>query len=79
LRVGFTNKHQYADPPHLIGLLRACRERPCRCPAAEQREKRAPFQSIELHPLPLVWPEGQFIGLASITSGACCNAGFPLG
>src|SRR5215831_2123790 len=34
LRVGFTNKHQYADLPHLIRLLRAPR-------AATQPHRRA--------------------------------------
>jgi hypothetical protein len=35
LRVDFTNKHQYADPPYRIGLLRARRERPRNCCAAD--------------------------------------------
>src|SRR5262249_58848160 len=36
---------QHADPPHLLSLLGAHRERP-RCRAAEQRDERAPFHSI---------------------------------
>ena len=33
-------------------VLCACRERPCRRRAAEQRDDRAAFQMIELHPAP---------------------------
>ena len=35
-----------ADPPHLLGLLRALRERPRDRRAAEQRDERAAFHSI---------------------------------
>src|SRR5262249_35482945 len=35
-----------ADPPHALALLRARRERPRRCRAAEQRDEVAPFHSI---------------------------------
>jgi hypothetical protein len=35
-----------------MGLLRARRERPRSRRAAEQRDELAPFQLIELHPLP---------------------------
>jgi hypothetical protein len=38
-------RHQYADPPHPLGLLRARCERPYRC-AAEQRDELAPLHSI---------------------------------
>jgi hypothetical protein len=34
-------------------LLRAHRERPRRCRAAEQRDERATFQLIELHSVPV--------------------------
>src|SRR5262249_28795424 len=34
---------QYADAPHLLRLLRACRERPCRRRVAEQRDELAAF------------------------------------
>src|SRR5436305_96817 len=39
------NRHQDPDPAHLIGLLRARRERP-RSRAAEQRYERAAVHSI---------------------------------
>jgi hypothetical protein len=38
--------HQYSDPPHPLGLLRARGERPCRRRAAEKREELAPPHSI---------------------------------
>ena len=38
-----------AEPPHALALLRACRERPRRRRAAEQRDELATFQLIELH------------------------------
>src|SRR5262249_8834865 len=38
--------HQHADPAHPFGLLRARRERPRCCRAAEQRDELAPFHSI---------------------------------
>src|SRR5262249_62022511 len=46
-----TAARQEPDPTHLVGLLRAYRERPCRR-AAEQRDELAPFQRIELHSVP---------------------------
>src|SRR5262249_7878883 len=42
LRVGFTHKHQYADPSYAVALLRARRERP-RGRAAEERYELAPL------------------------------------
>src|SRR5262249_25374777 len=44
-RVTFRVGHQDADPPHLTGLLRACRERPSRR-AAKQRYELASLHSI---------------------------------
>src|SRR6516164_11301637 len=38
--------HQYADPPHSVGLLRARRHRPSGHCAAEKRNERAPLHSI---------------------------------
>src|SRR5262249_35469428 len=35
--------HEHRDPPHPLGLLRARRERPGRCGAAEQRDELAAF------------------------------------
>jgi len=35
--------HENADPPHLVRLLRARRERPSCCRAAEQRDELAPL------------------------------------
>jgi len=40
------SQHQYGDTPHTLGLLRARRERPRRCRAAELRDERAPLHSI---------------------------------
>src|SRR5262249_15002609 len=34
--------HKHADPPHPLGLLRACRERPRSRRAAKQRDELAP-------------------------------------
>jgi hypothetical protein len=44
--------HQYANAPHSIGLLRARRERPRNCRAAEQADEIAPFRSTTLHSPP---------------------------
>src|SRR6516165_3571155 len=41
-RIALRPAHQYADPAHLLGLLRACRERPRCRRAAEQRDELAP-------------------------------------
>src|SRR5262249_26976965 len=39
--------HEYADPPCVLSLLRARRERPRRCRrAANERDERAPLHSI---------------------------------
>src|SRR5262249_38279129 len=39
-------RHQHADPPHALGLLRPRRERPRRRRAAEQRDELAALHSI---------------------------------
>src|SRR6516225_2117515 len=41
LRIGLVERHEHADAPHAVALLRPCRERPCRC-AAEDRDELAP-------------------------------------
>src|SRR5262245_56202785 len=38
--------HQHADPPHPLALLRARRERPRGCRAADQRDELAALHSI---------------------------------
>jgi hypothetical protein len=43
---------QHADPSHPLAPLRARRERPRNCRAAEQRDEFAPLQLIELHSIP---------------------------
>jgi hypothetical protein len=52
----------------MTGLLRARRERPRGCRAAEQRDEFAPFHC----PMPPVLPTERIAHLA----GACCAAGF---
>ena len=42
LWVGFANKHQYADPPHVTLLLLRTRPKRPRSRAAEQRKDLAP-------------------------------------
>jgi hypothetical protein len=39
--------HEHTDASHALRLLRARRERPRHCRAAEQRDESAPFQLIE--------------------------------
>jgi hypothetical protein len=40
--IGFVPPHQYADPAHLLRLLRARRKRPRSCAAAKQDDEIAP-------------------------------------
>jgi hypothetical protein len=40
-RIARSHRHQHADPPHPLGLLRARRERPSNRRAAEQRDELA--------------------------------------
>src|SRR5262249_60305526 len=42
-RIVFGTRHQHADPPHPVGLLRARREGPRRSSAAEERDEVTPF------------------------------------
>jgi hypothetical protein len=46
-RIACVRAPQHAETPHAVGLLRARRERPRDCRAAEQRDELAPFQLIE--------------------------------
>src|SRR5215211_4166779 len=46
LRVAFGEPHQHANSPHAFARLRACRQRPCRSGAAEQRDELPPSHSI---------------------------------
>src|SRR5262249_14387697 len=41
-RVSWTPVHEHADASHSLALLRARRQRPRRCRAAEQRDELAP-------------------------------------
>jgi hypothetical protein len=47
-------EREETEPWDFLGLLSARRERPRRRRAANQRDELAPFQLIELHPMPLV-------------------------
>ena len=42
LRIVRREWHEHANAPHLPGLLRPCRERPCRCRTAEKHDELAP-------------------------------------
>src|SRR5258708_25606655 len=67
------NRHQDPDPAHLIGLLRARRDRPRRR-AAEERNNLTPFQLTKLHPLSLAGTTAYRMRPDQV-SGACCIAG----
>jgi len=41
VRVVLGGRHQHANPPHSLGLLRTRRERPYDCRAAEKRDELA--------------------------------------
>jgi hypothetical protein len=45
-------RHEHADVPHPLRLLRPRRERPCSHRAAEQRDELAPMSLIEWRPIP---------------------------
>src|SRR5262245_26023887 len=51
LRVVFGKYSEQADPAHMLALC-ARPERPRGCRTAEQRDELAPFQLIQLHPVP---------------------------
>jgi hypothetical protein len=53
LRIALGTLNEHADTPHPLALLRARRERPSGCRAAEERDEVASLQSIELHLQPL--------------------------
>src|SRR6516164_245749 len=56
---------QHADAPHALALLRARRERPRGCRAAEQRDELAPFHC----PIPPVPPTER---IAHLGTADCC-------
>jgi hypothetical protein len=60
-RIVLDKRQKHTDPPNVIGLLRLYCERPRRR-SAEQRDERAPLQSIELHLLPLARAAAYRIG-----------------
>jgi hypothetical protein len=65
--------HEHADAPNALALLRSRGERPNRR-AAEQRDELAPFQFIELHPIPTWWDRARHnIELAAGSQGYLCN------
>jgi hypothetical protein len=45
LRIAFIKRHQYADPPHAVGLLRACHDRPAVAPASSATNSRRLIRS----------------------------------
>src|SRR5258705_12963119 len=58
-------RHEHADAPQPLALLRACREWPSRSSAAEQRDERA-----ALHALP---PQGVRVAhYHSVAGERCC-------
>src|SRR6516162_5057410 len=57
--IGFFARHEHADAPHAVALLRARRERPCRR-AAEPSDEVAPFGKRTLgHPASLARAGGR--------------------
>jgi hypothetical protein len=52
LRIGWGLRHEYADPPHPVWLLRTRVERPRRRRATEQRDKFSPPH--RLYPRPRI-------------------------
>src|SRR6516165_12147710 len=60
LFLGTASVPKHPDYRNSSRLLRARRERPRGRPAAEQRDEFAPFQLIQLHPVPA--SQGQIAG-----------------
>jgi hypothetical protein len=60
-------RDEHTNAPHALALLRARRERPCRC-AAEKRDERAPFHC----PVPPMLSTERIAHLS--TAGGCCAA-----
>jgi hypothetical protein len=54
VRLVFAERHQHADAPHAVALLRARRERP-RHRAAESSDEFAPSKANAHLPLPSPW------------------------
>src|SRR5262245_20355044 len=67
--------HEHADPPHALGLLRACGEP--QCSRADTRYELAPFHLLELHLLPS--PSAPAYRIGGVRSGARCSAEFTAG
>src|SRR5262249_41875007 len=80
----FGEAHQHADPPHSIGLLRAHRERQCRCHATEKRDELAPSHELpsdeankattSLDHVGAVHPQQNFPGYVGSGSWLCENS-----
>jgi hypothetical protein len=60
LRIGRSVLHERANAAHFLALLRACRKRPRRRCAAEQRDELTALQLIKLHSFPA--SQGPFAG-----------------
>src|SRR5258706_5174224 len=71
IRVLLSGRKQDTDAPHPTGLLRARRERPSSCRAAEKRDELAPFHCA-LSPRACDRKDSTLVDAA----GDCCNAGF---
>src|SRR5262245_45509271 len=71
-------RHQHPDAPHSL-LLRACRERPRRCRAAEQRDELAPALHVWMAPAwqEIIWRAAQR-SLAVMCPACWCSPGGPL-
>src|SRR5262245_21768804 len=44
----FVERHEHANPPHALSLLRVCRQRPRRCRPAERNHEFSPF-NVDCH------------------------------
>jgi len=52
-RIVRSERREHADAPHPLALLRARRDRPRSCRAADERDELAPFYLIGLHSVPV--------------------------